>query len=100
MYSLHIRNLAHIIYIKYLIMLPEKWAIKRTIDNYGKIEEWYFKNVKVHNTLPENGGNPYLHFPCESCGSNYRVKDGYTEITFEEFEKYVLNKQELSPEIY
>ena len=75
-------------------MLPAKWCIKVTNENKGILGEW--------RTDGELGGRNYnnleipfyLHTPMEERdGYNKQgITSGYSEISFEEFEQYVLNK--------
>lgn len=78
--------------------LPEKWGIKRTletdkvitdfINNYSKRDHCYFSS---------NTNCPYLHYIKETSSSS-KLKEGYTEITFDQFKKYVL-KETMEKEI-
>lgn len=74
--------------------LPEKWAVGRTTENFSVINKW-----ANDNKLP---GEETYYAKCsfvhsEDLKSHPRfkrvcnhVKEGYTEITFEQFKKYVL----------
>jgi len=75
-----------------LSTLPEKWCVK-------PIEETYRYALQFYPNL-SNGvldGLGYLHFPlyktgsCNLCWSAF-IKTGYTEITFEQFKKWVLKE--------
>ena len=72
--------------------LPEKWCIKTDIqevvdycNKYGKIPP-YSKSVKI-----------YAHFPSPDgyCTTFYEIKNGYTEITLEQFKKHVLKQENM-----
>lgn len=69
-------------------VLPEKWKVLRTKDNYKIINEWFVKN---------GYGNPFISYAYIGINrykNNYHSEDSqlidYTEITFEQFKKYVL----------
>ncbi len=79
--------------------LPEKWCVKRTIDNFEIINNWCNNNHidDEHNSYIDSYG--YIH--SERCNNSFnsfkRSKGGtqdlsFTEITFEQFKKYVLNE--------
>jgi hypothetical protein len=77
-------------------VLPEKWAISRnlSIEQNTTVTDW------VNNTYKYNYGNyqlkNYYVFPKYSGFSHESfIPEGYTEITFEEFEKYVLKKENM-----
>lgn len=70
-------------------VLPEKWAVKKTRENYNVINDW------VESIHPEGrywDDKSYIHSDILSTGvhTDYRLQDGFTEITFEQFQKYVL----------
>lgn len=72
-------------------VLPEKWKVLRTPDNYEIINKWF----------KDNGyGDPYLdHSPIAVDGSNsYRsgcaIYPDHIEITFDQFLDHVVNKKE------
>ena len=73
-------------------VLPEKWAIKPKKEEGDIIREWfntYRKYPKKHESIF------YWHFPyyefdfCEQYCYSEKQKD-YTEITFDQFQQYVL----------
>lgn len=65
-------------------VLPERWCIKLTKDNIKLLSKWrgndYLYKIELYG---------YVH-----CDKNWQptIYNGYTEITFEQFKKYVLNK--------
>lgn len=67
-------------------ILPEKWCIKpineeivEYLDKYGT-----FKPYTKSNTM-------YAHFPSSNTYTTFtNIQDGYIEITFEQFKKYIL----------
>lgn len=74
-------------------VLPEKWFILRTYENYKTINKWFRDNgyghPSAHNTviaISENKRNyvsPY----------NNNTVENHTKITFEQFKKYVLKEE-------
>lgn len=74
-------------------MLPEKWCIKQNLSQ--EVCDWFTN--KYMNTPFLNGDNIYLVNHEETI--NYRsiysnkIPEGYKEITLEEFERFILNKQ-------
>lgn len=73
--------------------LPEKWCIKQNLSQ--EVCDWFTN--KYMNTPFLNGDNIYLVNHEETI--NYRsiysnkIPEGYKEITLEEFERFILNKQ-------
>lgn len=71
--------------------LPEKWCTR--IDKQKVVDY-----CNVHGLYPPykiiEDGTTYAHFPgwndCTTCNG---IKSGYTEITYSQFIKYVLNKE-------
>lgn len=75
--------------------LPEKWYIKTTEESNDIVINWYFKQKSI-TYLDKSIGN---YFTSDLNGWMFTVNphtssylNGYTEITFEQFEKYVLKK--------
>lgn len=66
-------------------VLPEKWCVKDTKDVIQFFEEY-------NNGCYSGSNIAYLHYPRigEKCYFK-SIQKGYTEITFEQFKKYVLN---------
>lgn len=91
-------------FVKDDFVLPNKWCIKTTKDENGKlIGKWFDKQsmcrcyydtclgeyYNSYNLLNENiilGGNLAASF------ASLEVREGYTEITFDQFKKYVLKQ--------
>jgi hypothetical protein len=71
--------------------LPGKWAIRTTIETRKTIND--FMISKGYHIIWDS--DYAAHYPfTESGGSAYfSVREGYTEISFETFEKLVLNKK-------
>ena len=70
-------------------VLPEKWCILRTGNNYNIINKWFQDN---------NLGKPYMNYGYIWKSNNnyttYLTKPEHrTEITFEQFKKYVLKEE-------
>lgn len=82
-------------------VLPEKWCINK-LANPEIIGKWFNKNSNVpaeHRSFVDYctdlNYRSYLHYPkcfSGSCTST-EVQKGYTEITFEQFKKYVLKEE-------
>ena len=74
--------------------LPEKWCVLRTPTNHKLINKW----------AGSQWGEAYYFEPTEYLNSDASTsdtkQDGYTEITFETFKKYVLKEEvkETQPE--
>jgi hypothetical protein len=69
--------------------LPEKWCVSAHKDSC--VHEWF--EGKLKRTIV-NSDTSYYHYPdfgYKSCTSGC-IKQGYTEITFEQFKKYVLKE--------
>lgn len=79
--------------IKEEFVLPSKWAVKRTPGEVDEIvTEW--ANIKSGFHCTGNYGYPYVHSESPSgVLSNNKVREGFTEITFEQFKQYVLDKK-------
>lgn len=76
-------------FVKDDFVLPNKWCIKHT--NNKELHE-FFENYN-HGGYSGSSNN-FLHYP-RFNGSNclsLEIKSGYTEITFDQFKKYVLKE--------
>ena len=87
--------------------LPEKWAIKVNLQNVNIVGKWFNENSNTGNndynkTTVDKSRPVYniLHFPAfDYLGMlrhgdiNSKVEYNYTEITFEQFKKYVLKEE-------
>ena len=77
--------------------LPKKWFIIRNKKNHKVLNEYNNKKYNANNANNAYFDDAATMFSDKSfCGgncSNKAILDGYQEITFEQFEKYVLNKQ-------
>ena len=79
----------------------EKWCIKRTPETHQKINEWFSNKIKsirftaridFHQGFGLHKSHwKYLHYPMYNGKTLWTKKiRGYTEITYEEFEQYIL----------
>ena len=80
---------AQFVVIEPEFVLPEKWCILRTGNNYNIINKWFQDN---------NLGKPYMNYgyiwELNNDYYTYLTKPGHrTEITFEQFKKYVLKEE-------
>ncbi len=76
--------------------LPSKWCIRVTTENKNALNSFYRKHIVEYKECRsewEVGLNGYFHYPQEKSGchttNKSRLSD-YTEITFEQFKKWVL----------
>jgi len=71
-------------------VLPEKWAIKQNKEEINN----YFNKLQNKHFYESIDDNQYFHNP--PYAAHYRLNrsilESYTEITFEQFKKYVLNE--------
>lgn len=88
-------------FIQEEFVLPERWAIKNDVDKI--VGKWFDENKQ--NSIQDYAlkyTNKYFHYPAirekeYSLDNEYfhafsEVQEGYTEITFQEFQKYVLKQ--------
>lgn len=71
-------------------VLPKKWFIKRNKTNASVLNDWENKTYNNGSTYAFLDSRAYMFSDC--AYQNYQI-DGYTEITFKQFEKYVIGKQ-------
>jgi hypothetical protein len=74
-------------------VLPEKWIVKVTEENKTVLDGWKQK-INPYSD-PAGLFNQYLNYK----GYNDFLKSEYTEITFEQFKKYVLKQDNMNKEI-
>jgi hypothetical protein len=80
--------------------LPEKWAVERTIDNAVVLNNWANNQPGIKGTCSSTGymhsHNYSIHWGSKNRGYYYANLNNkhpdHTEISFEDFEKLVLNK--------
>lgn len=79
--------------------LPEKWCIK---DTAGREVLEYFSTYSGSTCKMYTGStNGYLHCPAVDYASLHSNKQsGYTEITLEQFKKYVLKEKEMKAQSF
>jgi len=83
-----------------LTELPEKWAIRVTQDNADTVCEYLDTKWSYYQPKDYKGiGAGYVNFPAYKYRHLYfhhsaDVENDYTEITFEQFEKWVLKNNE------
>lgn len=86
-------------------VLPEKWCCKRTQESASLLNDYFNKHTRGHagrrGGYTDKGDGWYFHYPNVDNFKgfkfgyhlNSRVMKGYTEITFEQFKKYVLKEE-------
>ena len=88
--------------IKEEFVLPEKWAVARNKENYRVLNDWCNSHEGVSGTTEpigyihsHNYGNRWEGFDGGHYYANFKQKHpDHTEITFEQFKKYVLKQEE------
>lgn len=83
-------------------VLPEKWAVRPKNEEEGAaVLEWFNTNGEMHYARG-NENDYYWHFPAyeqrNHCLMDRIVNSDYVEITFEQFEKHVLNGKPIKEE--
>lgn len=86
----------HLVVKEEEFVLPEKWCVKgdkQEVIDYSNIHG-KIKPYKLNK-------NYYHHYPScgEGCTTSDKIEKGYTEITFEQFKKYVLKEEEWIPKV-
>jgi hypothetical protein len=83
--------------------LPEKWYIKRDEKNYSIINRWFNNHVILYNAewsgREGNMNYPRIYNQMPNLGELKLLQEGYTEITFEQFQQYVLKENNMNKEI-
>lgn len=69
--------------------LPEKWAVEVTKDNYKILGKWRSGNYGSIGDYLHVPSSNFLHTTYNSWAGE--LQSDYEEITFEQFEMYVLN---------
>ncbi len=67
--------------------LSEKWFIEVTEDNFNIIDKWVFKNNGYHPTPPR-----CVSYKGSHANRYFYQDNNYTEITIEQFKKYILKE--------
>lgn len=78
-------------------ILPEKWAIKIPQKGVNEVTQWFNENNQT-GALDYNTYDGFLHYPkfaaldnpYNQCHQDNILNEDYTEITLEQFQKYVL----------
>lgn len=87
-------------------VLPEKWCIRLNLENVNIVGKWFNENSQTriddyHKLTLDRVNTVYdiLHYPAykylgltKHGDTINKIKNGYTEITFEQFKKYILNE--------
>lgn len=102
--GIDINEIEHYIETKVEFILPEKWCIKNIDDLIGdyfnnKVNSKCYtidvhKNCYLHSLNLQNQG--LISSSNKSFSEPYR-RNNFTEITFDQFKKYVLKEEKLSP---
>lgn len=93
-------------------VLPEKWCIRLNLENVDIVGKWFNENSQTHindyNYMRiDKSATLYniLHFPTfnylglsKHGDINNQIQNDYTEITFEQFKKYVLKENTIVTE--
>ena len=81
-------------------VLPEKWCIKVNSENQEIVGNWFLTVFDRHKDIDNHKGylETYYSYPVIKgdrdviAVSQYTIPNGYTEITLEQFKKYVLKE--------
>lgn len=75
--------------------LPEKWCVLETHENHEVINKWFIDHLELNRVKPQ-GVVGYIYLE-EDAIYGWRMSTikpkGYTEITFEQFKKYVMKEE-------
>jgi hypothetical protein len=75
---------------KELASLPEKWVVR---NPRSEESEKLYAYANVHGATPPYTNGTLFHFPShEGCTTRNQIAPGYTEITFNQFKKWVLKE--------
>ncbi len=75
--------------------LPERWAIERTEKNHKKVNNWINQHHNEEDKQPYGDSDQFIHYPLHNKFHMWNhIQPGYTLITDEQFDKWVLNKPE------
>ena len=80
-------------------MLPEKWFVVRTKENHKELNKWENSRSGGDGAFMEDWA---AMFSDRYYSSDIDKTEGYSEISWEEFESYVLGTKTITfnPEIY
>lgn len=82
----------HVDKFKPEFVLPEKWCIVLTTENKNYVQE----NFPIKRGLNFDSFGGYYYIQGNSALASVNVPPSYTEITFEQFKKYVLKQNNMS----
>ena len=82
-----INKLEHYIEPKIEFILPEKWFIKTTEETFNIIRKWSIEKSNYNYS-----GYRHYNYVSFNYLGQYRRENGYREITFDQFKKYVLKE--------
>lgn len=80
--------------------IPEKWVVKIPQKGLNDVTEWFNENsqnrAKDYHTY-----DGFLHYPMfealgnpnNLCHQDHDIQEGYTQITIDQFRKYIVNKE-------
>ena len=74
-------------------VLPEKWCLKITKENLDFCKSLENNELKFHKNYSYSIGGYYSPIPNKDCNGFINIPKNYTEITFEQFKKYVLKEE-------
>lgn len=78
---------------KQLTSLPKYWYVQRNNNNAKVLNEWNNKKYNSEGSSEDWAGSGAAMLSDQPYRNVFAVnKNKYTEITFEQFEKWVLNK--------
>lgn len=74
--------------------LPEKWCIAITDETIVTVGNWFNENSQTYSKDYHEYKSGYLHYPVfiqhgNECHQDTDIQEGYTEITFAQFQKWV-----------
>ena len=74
-------------------VLPKKWCLKITKENLDFCKSLENNELKFHKNYQYSIGGYYSPIPNKGCNGFINIPKNYTEITFEQFKKYVLKDE-------
>ena len=74
-------------------VLPKKWCLKITKENLDFCKSLENNELKFHKNYSYSIGGYYSPIPNKNCNGFINIPKNYTEITFEQFKKYVLKEE-------
>lgn len=76
--------------------IPEKWSLLRNTKNHIIVNKWCDEFTKRNSgTWFQNSEYVNCNYIGNKLTTDMFIKQDYVEITFEYFEKFILNKQPL-----